>query len=137
MPISNPISIFPNDINPNVAIGVNIPFNAPAVFQSNYQTKDAIRNNLINFFLTEPGERYMNPTFGGGLRKFIFNQIESQNTAFLKKDIESKINDHFRRINVLSLDINEYPDYNILEIVLKYSIKNTNLSDTLVLNFNQ
>jgi len=137
MPISNPISIFPNDINPNVAIGVNIPFNAPAVFQSNYQTKDAIKNNLINFFLTEPGERYMNPTFGGGLRKFIFNQIESQNTSFLKKDIESKINDHFRRINVLSLDINEYPDYNVLEIVLKYSIKNTNLSDTLVLNFNQ
>lgn len=137
MPISNPISIFPNDINPNVAIGVNLPFNSPSVFQSNYQTKDAIKNNLINFFLTEPGERYMNPTFGGGLRKFIFEQIASQNTTFLRKDIEAKINDRFRRLNVLSLDINEYPDYNVLEIVIKYSIKNTNLSDTLVLNFNQ
>jgi len=137
MPVSNPISIFPNDINPNVAIGVNLPFNSPSVFQSNYQTKDAIKNNLINFFLTEPGERYMNPTFGGGLRRFIFEQIASQNTTFLRKDIEAKINDRFRRLNVLSLDINEYPDYNVLEIVIKYSIKNTNLSDTLVLNFNQ
>jgi len=137
MPISNPIQIFPNDLNPNIAIGVNIPFNSPSVFQSNYQTKDAIRNNLINFFLTEPGERYMNPTFGGGLRRFLFTQIESGNTGFLKNDIQEKLNSHFNRINVLSLDINEYPDNNSLEVILKYSIKNTNLSDTLVLSFNQ
>ena len=32
MPVSNPISVFPNDLNPNIAIGVNIPFNAPSVF---------------------------------------------------------------------------------------------------------
>ena len=137
MPISNPIQVFPNDLNPNVAIGVNIPFNSPSVFQSNYQTKDAIRNNLINFFLTEPGERYMNPEFGGGLRKFIFSQIAAENIAFLKNDIQSKLNGYFGRINILSLDINEYPDSNSLEIILKYSIKNTNLSDTLVLSFNQ
>jgi uncharacterized protein len=137
MPVSNPISVFPNDLNPNIAIGVNIPFNAPSVFQSNYQTKDAIKNNLINFFLTEPGERYMNPLFGGGLKQYIFNQIESQNTTFLIQDIQDKLNKHFNRLNILSLDINELPDYNTLEIILKYSIKNTNINDTLVLNFNQ
>ena len=60
--------IYPQDLNVSQAIGINLPLNGPAVFKSNYQTKDAIKNNLINFFLTNPGERYLNPEFGGGLR---------------------------------------------------------------------
>ena len=34
--------IYPNDLRPRVAIGVNIPFSTPGVFQSNYQTKVAV-----------------------------------------------------------------------------------------------
>ncbi len=64
--------IYPQDLDVNQAIGINLPLNGNAVFTSNYQTRDAIKNNLINFFLTNPGERYLNPEFGGGLREFIF-----------------------------------------------------------------
>jgi hypothetical protein len=46
----NPQQIAPIDLNPNLAVGVNLPFKGSAVFISNYQTKDAIKNNLINFF---------------------------------------------------------------------------------------
>ena len=45
--------IFPNDTRARVAIGIDLPFNGSAVFKSNYQTKDAIKNNLINYFLTK------------------------------------------------------------------------------------
>jgi hypothetical protein len=44
--------IFPIDTTFGTAVGVDIPFNAPAVFKSNYTTQDSIKNNLINFFLT-------------------------------------------------------------------------------------
>ena len=44
--------IFPIDTKPGTAVGIAIPFNAPAVFFSTYTTQDAIRNNLLNFFLT-------------------------------------------------------------------------------------
>ena len=64
--------IFPIDRKPSTAVGVDIPFNSPGVFKSTYLTKDAIRANLINFFLTNQNERYLNPTFGGNLRAFIF-----------------------------------------------------------------
>jgi hypothetical protein len=36
------------DITPDVAIGVNIPFNTDNVFIPNYSSADAIKNNLIN-----------------------------------------------------------------------------------------
>lgn len=62
----NAKKIFPIDTKPRQAIGVDLPFSAPAVFRSTFLTKDAIRNNLINFFLTEPGERYENPTYEVG-----------------------------------------------------------------------
>ena len=40
--------IFPNDQRPSVAIGFNLPMNEGGVFTPNFQTKDAIKNNLIN-----------------------------------------------------------------------------------------
>jgi hypothetical protein len=74
--------IFPIDLNNSAAVGISLPFNGPAVFKSNYQTKDSIKYNLINFFLTNPGERLLNPTFGGGIRNFIFEQIYNDNIEF-------------------------------------------------------
>jgi len=67
--------IFPVDFKPGTAVGVALPFNGNAVFKSTYTTKDAIKYNLINFFLTNQPERYLNPLFGGNLRRFIFEQI--------------------------------------------------------------
>ena len=44
--------IFPIDTKPGTAVGIAIPFNAPNVFFQTYTTQDAIKNNLLNFFLT-------------------------------------------------------------------------------------
>ena len=101
----NPQQISPIDFNKSAAIGVDIPFNGNAVFKSNFQTKDAIKNNLINFFLTNPGDRYLNTTFGGGLREFVFEQLSSDNVAFLQQDIEQKIQQFFPNIIITSLNI--------------------------------
>ena len=97
--------IFPIDFNKSAAVGVNIPFSAPGVFKPNYTTKEAIKNNLINFFLTNPGERPLNPSFGAGLRNFIFEQIVDDNLDFLKEEIQSGLNNFFPNINVINLDI--------------------------------
>ena len=129
----NPIQIHPIDLKDSVAVGVNIPFTSPSVFQSNYQTKDALKNNLINFFLTNPGERLLNPTFGGGLRAFIFEQIRANNLEFLKEDIETKLINYFPQIIINELDVSG--NDKTVNVVLKYSIKNTNTSDGLEMNF--
>lgn len=131
----NPIQIQPIDLNDSVAVGINIPFKSPGVFSLNYQTKDAVKNNILNFFLTNPGERPLNPTFGGGLRKFIFEQITSNNLDFIHTDIQTKLSNYFPNIKIDDLDItgNEHD----VKIVLKYSIINTNITDGLEINFTQ
>jgi phage baseplate assembly protein W len=127
--------IFPTDLKPRVAIGVSIPFNQPGVFGSTYITKDAIKTNLINFFLTNTNERYLNPLFGGNLRAFIFEQITSGNIDFLKEDIQSKIKRYFSNVIVNSLNILQNPDENTITVELYYSIQDTGISDNLQIEF--
>jgi len=128
--------IFPIDTKPSVAVGVAIPFNAPGVFYSTYTTQNAIKNNLINFFLTEPGEVYLNPTFGGGLRKFIFEQISSDSIDSLKEDMQYKVAAYFPNVIIQNLEVSEDPDYNTLIVSMTYNIKDTAISDEIQIAFN-
>jgi phage baseplate assembly protein W len=131
----SPQQIAPVDFDASVAVGVNIPFSGPAVFISNYQTKDAIKNNLINFFLTNPGERPLNPLFGGGLREFIFEQITEDNLNFLREDINDKLIIYFPNIIINDLTVTGQSDTNQITVTLKYSVLNTSINDTLEIQF--
>jgi len=127
--------IFPIDFNKSAAVGVDLPFSALGVFKPNYTTSEAIKNNLINYFLTNPGERPLNPTFGGGLRAFIFEQIESNNLNFIEDQILSQIIEFFPNINVENLEIFKQEDTNQISISLDYSVINTNINDNVQIDF--
>jgi phage baseplate assembly protein W len=131
----SPQQIAPVDFDASVAVGVNLPFSGPAVFISNYQTKDATKNNLINFFLTNPGERPLNPLFGAGLRSFIFEQITEDNLNFLREDINDKISIYFPNIIVNDLLVTGQNDTNQITVTLKYTVLNTSINDTLEIQF--
>ena len=126
---------FPNDTRPRVGIGVDIPFNAGGVFTPNYTTQKAIKNNLINFSLTNPGERPGNPQFGGGLRSYIFSQITNNNLDFLKEDVSEKMRTQFPNVNVQELNVLSDPDNNEIMVQMYYSVANTTINDNLELNF--
>ena len=127
--------IFPIDFNKSAAVGVDLPFNAPSVFRSNFTTKQAIKNNLINYFLTNPGERPLNPNFGGGLRSFIFEQISTDNLDFLKERISNDLRTFFPNIEINNLEILRQEDLNTITVSLTYSVINTNINDTLEIDF--
>ena len=131
----NAQQIFPIDFNKSAAVGVNLPFSAPSVFFSNYTTKEATKNNLINYFLTNKGERPLNPSFGGGLRAFIFQQISDNNVDFLTQEVESSLNTFFPNIRVDNLEILRQEDNHTITVSLTYSIKKTNIADTVEIDF--
>ncbi len=131
----NPHKIFPIDTQPGTAVGISIPFNAPAVFHSTYTTKDAIKNNLLNYFLTNKTEKYLNPSFGANLRAFIFEQITDGNLDGLKQDIQSQITLYFPNILVYSLELLSDTDNNEITVILKYNIIDTGISDQLQITF--
>lgn len=131
----NPRKIYPIDTKPSVAVGISLPLNKPSVFGSTYLTKDAIKYNLINFFLTNKYERYLNNNFGANLRAFIFEQITNGNIDFLKEDIQIKLNQNFSNINLINLSVNQFPDNNTLQVIMEYNVPNTNIEDKIEITF--
>ena len=127
--------IFPLDTKPSVGVGVALPFNAPAVFKTTYTTQESIKYNLINFFLTNQPERYLNPLFGGNLRKFVFEQITQNNLNLLKQNIQESLNLYFPNVVVEALNILPNTDNNQVDVTLKYSILDTGINDTIQIQF--
>jgi len=127
--------IFPLDTKPSVGVGVALPFNAPAVFKTTYTTQESIKYNLINFFLTNQPERYLNPLFGGNLRKFVFEQITQNNLDLLKQNIQESLNLYFPNVVVEALNILPDTDNNQVDVTLKYSIIDTGINDTIQIQF--
>ena len=130
------IKKFPNDTKPRVGIGVDLPFSEGGVFTPNYTTQEAIKYNLINFFLTNPGERPGNPAFGGGLRDFVFEQLSTENLDFLKDDIGNKLTNFFPDVLVNEVSLSGDVNRNEVIINIKYAVANTGIEDELNLNFN-
>ena len=122
---------FPNDSIDRKAIGVNIPFNAPAVFESNYLTRNAIKNNLTNFFSTNQGERVFNPYFGSGLNKLVFENIDNITIEFITKFMKDEINQYFPFVGVQQILVLPNEDTNTITITLKYQATNFGIQDEI------
>jgi phage baseplate assembly protein W len=135
--ILGPKKIDPLDLQPRKAIGVDIPFQSDSVFTQNFQTKDAIKNNLVNYLLTGRGERYLNPTFGSGLRDLLFEQITEDTLEELRTRIRSEIGFNFPRITVTDIKIEPLPDIHEVRATISYSINNTDVEDNILITIEQ
>lgn len=122
---------FPIDSIDRKAVGVDIPFNAPAVFKSNYLTRDAVKNNLINFFSTDPGERVFNPFFGSGLKKYVFENISGLTNDYIKKLVTDEINQYFPFVGVAQITTTINEDTNTITINLQYQVVNFGIQDEI------
>jgi phage baseplate assembly protein W len=128
---------FPIDTQPARAVGVALPFNAPGVFTSNYTTSKQLNSNLINFFLTNRGERVLDPTYGANLRAVIFEQITEGNLDALKSKIEIDLTTNFPDVRLANLDILGNEDLNSIQVNITYTVVLSGETDTVSLNFNQ
>tara|TARA_B100000035_G_scaffold99827_1_gene84719 strand:- start:15065 stop:15475 length:411 start_codon:yes stop_codon:yes gene_type:complete len=133
----NPQTIDVNDLDPNIGLGIDLPFTGSGTFNLTFNTQEAIKNNLINYFLTNPGERPLNPTFGGGLRNFIFEEINDLTFNDIKSQIQNKISSVFPfiKINQLNIYSPSQEENNNVIIDLKYSISSTPNTGSLTFNF--
>jgi len=126
---------FPIDTKSRKAVGVKVPFSVPYVFEPTYTTKEAINVNLINFLLTNPGERYLNPQFGGGIRQQVFEQISAGNLDMLKLMLTNRIKSNFPMIDLAELKVLGNPDNNVVNVSITYNVVNFGITDNIDIIF--
>ena len=110
------------DLNKNRGIGIKLPFDPVSVFSITYTTKEQIKSNLINFLLTNKGERFFNPEFGADLRNLLFEQMTDVEEVRL--NLQRKIELYFPMISISRLDFSPDMERSILFIKLEFSINN-------------
>jgi phage baseplate assembly protein W len=117
--ILTPIAVV--DLNPKQGIGLDLPFEGDQLFDVNYLTKDQVKANLINLFLTSPGERLQNPLFGVGLNSLLFEN--DVNTSQIKSLIEKQVQLYIPNVIIQNVDLDLKEDENKLTITFTYSFK--------------
>jgi len=116
-------NILRQDIYKNVGIGIEIPFSEDTVFKTTYSSKDQIKSNLINYLLSNVGERPFS-SFGANLRQYIFEQMVDEER--LSEILIEKIYLYVPNITVNKVDVSKIEEDNSLAIQIYYSYNNTN-----------
>lgn len=124
--------IDPLDLDRDQGIGISIPFGEKSVFNTTFETSEAIKSNIVNLLLTEPGERFFNPELGTPLRTLLFENLTQQRLEIVKEVLEDKIQSFFSRVFIEDLTLQA--ENNSLLVSLKYSIKNTGIQDEVLVN---
>lgn len=128
--------INPLDLKPSTGIGFALPFSGEGVFNTTYTTKDAIKANLVNYFLSNQNERPLNPNFGANIRGFIFEAINTDSLDALEARLTSQVENFFPGIVVEELEVSSTnPDSNLIQITLRYRVSQFSIEDefTIVL----
>ena len=129
-------NINPLDTKPSVGIGIKVPFDGFTGINSTYTTKEAVKSNLLNWFLTNDRERPFNPAFGANLRAQIFEQITENSFDTINDVITQEIATYFPNILIDDLRVEGSPDRNTIQIYFRYSLNETNIEDDIQITFN-
>ena len=130
----DPIQINPIDLEPDVALGINLPIDSAngASMASTYFTKDQVKANFRNVLSTMIGERVMQPEFGTYLYNYLF---EPSNEDLKNKQITAEV-ERCASVwvpQILVQDVS-YPmnfDEKKITVKVKYTIPNYNVEDEL------
>jgi len=91
--------------------------------------------NLKMLVLTNPGERIMNPDFGVGISRFIFEQEGVFESGAIKNRILSQVESYLPYIKISNIDLFERTDLsNTYQLTINYFIPSISGEEKLILN---
>jgi phage baseplate assembly protein W len=90
--------------------------------------------NLRNILLTVPGERIMVPSFGVGIRTYLFEQSGQVDNGQLQGRIIDQVNTWAPYINIQNIDISFSEKQ--MSIRIEFNVPSAELSDVLNLDVN-
>ena len=111
------------------SIGIKLPLAYSSLdgFRMTKTIRQMAKQNFKMLILTNPGERIMEPNFGVGLSRYLFEN----NIKGIKQRIITQAQTYMPAIEVGSVDFSPDPDRNLLSISISYSIPSVGINDLL------
>jgi phage baseplate assembly protein W len=83
---------------------------------------EAVKQSVQNILLTGRGERPFNPTFGGNLRAYLFENFDAVTEAAIKNVIINSLRNHEPRVRVDNVVVSNLDYRNALRISIDITI---------------
>lgn len=141
MTLSNNVTVYGKTIPPKSRNTVNLKLQKNTGFKypidvdpdRGYFVKqtglDLVKNNLRNLLRTEPGERFMLPQYGCGLRKYLMEPLDEVTFSQVRDTIKTSIYKYLSKVTISSLRITQLPSGQMKVNLL------CNLKDVELVNF--
>ncbi|UXY11035.1 GPW/gp25 family protein [Kosakonia sp. ML.JS2a] len=93
---------------------------------------DSVLQSLLVLFMTEPGERIMRETYGGGLNEFLFENITDELLASIRNHIEDAVLVNEQRTEVKEILIKQATnDVSRLLVQITLKLLGSDITETL------
>jgi len=83
---------------------------------------NAIARSVRNIVMTIPGERFFQPSFGSGINRVLFNNMDEISASILEDEIKNSIRNYEPRVQLRSLKVQANFDNNAFDTVITYDI---------------
>lgn len=122
------------DLQPDVAIGVMLPFGKPkGLFQLSYTTEQQAISNLKSLLLTRKGERLFQPNFGSDVYSLMFENINSDLSSQLDESLRVDIEYWLPYIIIDDINIEVIEDRNYVRIELSFRVTEQGANQQIIL----
>jgi hypothetical protein len=118
------------------SIGVKLPLTLDSGngFTMNKSMIQEIKQNFKMLLLTEKGERVMNPDYGVGLKRFLFENNTINWQTQVSDTINSQVGTYMPYISIRAINTspsitNPYQ----MNIAIEYAIRGVNITDSITL----
>jgi len=106
-------------------------------YEMHKETREAIKQDFKMLVLTSPGERVMDPQFGVGIRRYLFEQLTTSTYEAIRSRIISQASTYMSYLKISGMDFsdsgNQKTSQNTLYIKIFYDIPSLSDADFLEL----
>ncbi len=102
----------------------------------NVRTKfstDKFREDLKALLETQRGTLIGDPAFGSNLYQLLFEPANSSTAALIRQEVANTIEKYYNNISIQQIDVTYKT--NTVQLIIYYNVINTNIGDTIMLEF--
>lgn len=97
---------------------------------------DAIKQSIKHIILSRRNQKtkFQNPEFGCGINDLLGEKINTSTEILIKREIENALGNFEPRIEVIDVEVDDLPDLNTVNILIKFTVISLQLDDELLIN---
>lgn len=133
------IRAYPLDLDPDVAVGLALQWHElqGTTFEVTYTTIEQAKTNVLCLLLTNQGERVMQPEFGCGLYKTLFEPITDALLNDMTKIVEDQIATWLPYLDLVKVKFIPEHDQNMVNLYIEFALKgNPEETQSVTVNVN-